>query len=99
MTTAQNALPKVELSCLRSMSRVSLKMSQLRAACFGISIFTRNERQSGAEHIEQGGFVLLFLSISLPFLTQLAPKDLQAQERAKRENSPEQKMRPQVFYP
>lgn len=54
MGTVHNPLPKVEafLSYPRSMSRVSSRRNQLKVACVGTSIFTRNVRRKGAGPFE-----------------------------------------------
>lgn len=79
MATAQNFLPKVEafLSALNEQS--FFKDESTPGSVLWYIDFYKKRAPQRRRAFRAGGFILLFLSISLPFLTQLAPEDLQAQ--------------------
>lgn len=79
MTTTQNSLPKVEafLSAINEQS--FFKDESTQGSVLWYIDFYKKRAPQRRRAFRAGGFILLFLSISLPFLTQLTPKDLQAQ--------------------
>lgn len=79
MTTVQNLLPKVEafLSALKE-ERFFRDESTEGSVLWYIAYYKKGApRRRWA--FRTGGFILLFLSISLPFITQMAAKEQQAQ--------------------
>jgi hypothetical protein len=79
MTNVHNSLTKVEafLSALNEQS--FFKDESTPGSVLWYIDFYKKRAPQRRRAFRAGGFILLFLSISLPFLTQLAPKDLQAQ--------------------
>lgn len=79
MTADQKLLPKVEalLSALNEQSFFKDESTQGSVLWYIAFYKTRAPRRRQA--FRAGGFILLFLSISLPFLTQMVEKDHQAQ--------------------
>ncbi|SFO21974.1 hypothetical protein SAMN05216386_2982 [Nitrosospira briensis] len=79
MTGLQNSLPKVE-AFLSALSEQSFfKDESTQGSVLWYIDFYKKRGPSRRRAFRAGGFILLFLSISLPFLTQMAAKDQQAQ--------------------
>ena len=79
MIGLQNSLPKVE-AFLSALSEQSFfKDESTQGSVLWYIDFYKKRAPSRRRAFRAGGFILLFLSISLPFLTQMAAKDQQAQ--------------------
>lgn len=78
MTAVQNTLPKVEafLSALKEQSFFKDELTQGSVLWYIAFYKQRAPRRRWA--FRAGGFLLLLLSISLPFLTLIVPKEQQA---------------------
>lgn len=79
MATFQNSLPKVEAFLFALNQQSFFKDESIPGSVLWYIDFYKKRAPQRRRAFRAGGFILLFLSISLPFLTQLAPKDLQAQ--------------------
>jgi hypothetical protein len=74
-----DSLPKVEafLSALRE--QTFFKDEDAQGSILWYIAFYRKRAPARRMAFRTGGFVLLFLSISLPFVTEIVPKEFQAQ--------------------
>jgi hypothetical protein len=79
MSNHQNSLPKVEafLSALNEQS--FFKDESTQGSVLWYIAFYKKRAPGRRRAFRAGGFILLFLSISFPFLTQMADEDQRAQ--------------------
>lgn len=79
MSVVQNSLPKVEAFLTALQEERFFKEESTEGSVLWYIDYYKRRAPRRRWAFRTGGFILLFLSISLPFLTQIAAKEQQAQ--------------------